>query len=536
MTSYEQISEKVPLVTNVPLGEQIRRESRKRNIAIGVGFLASAVVAVVLVVSLAPSSQNGNSVPILTARSSAEFGASPPGMFGDTESGKRIKRTPVVKIKQGQLQGRIIKSRKSRDYNAFLSIPYGKPPINDLRFEFFKDHVIYFYNPRNQQEAGKNGFTMRHALGAFGHLSTGDGLVGGNMALKDQALAFKWIRDNIEAFGGDPKRVVIFGNSSGSISVHAHLLSEMSRGLFQGAICESGVSIGPNFPEFALKYPEIMAGALAKELNCTDTEDSQEIVKCLKQKDVAELANSVDTVWTLTGESVSANGDTSQMFFTDTPMNLMRKGNVAKVPIIVGVNSAEEFPNAYALLKDQASIDALNENFASQILERKLHLPTDEPDLEREIREIYFNGSGTVTKEHRYGFTDLLSDHTFLHPSRVVGMLHSKHSPVYFYYCTKESEYTLRVDGKYDFEPPYGVGHADEQQYLFYYYGRYPEIKPDDSRMKFSEDMIKIWVSFARDLVPDSLAVEPWNPIQETENGMVWFQLDEKPLRKSIQP
>lgn len=56
--------------------------------------------------------------------------------------------------------------------------------------------------------------------------------VPGNAGMKDQVLALKWVKENIEAFGGDPDNVLIFGNSAGSMSVHLHMLSPMSKGRF----------------------------------------------------------------------------------------------------------------------------------------------------------------------------------------------------------------------------------------------------------------------------------------------------------------
>lgn len=59
-----------------------------------------------------------------------------------------------------------------------------------------------------------------------------DGHAPGNVGLKDQVLVLKWVQQNIHYFGGDPKKVTLFGQSSGATSVHLHMLSPMSQGNF----------------------------------------------------------------------------------------------------------------------------------------------------------------------------------------------------------------------------------------------------------------------------------------------------------------
>lgn len=67
----------------------------------------------------------------------------------------------------------------------------------------------------------------------------------GNMGLKDQVLALKWVQKNIEKFGGDRNKVTIFGQSAGSVCVSLHQISPASQGLFRGAIAMSGSPLNP---------------------------------------------------------------------------------------------------------------------------------------------------------------------------------------------------------------------------------------------------------------------------------------------------
>ncbi len=87
--------------------------------------------------------------------------------------------------------------------------------------------------------------TLNYRLGVFGFLELGGAIDGryrgcGNNGLRDQLLALRWVRDNIAAFGGDPARVTLGGESAGAKDIAALLAAPSSRGLFSRAILESG--------------------------------------------------------------------------------------------------------------------------------------------------------------------------------------------------------------------------------------------------------------------------------------------------------
>lgn len=71
--------------------------------------------------------------------------------------------------------------------------------------------------------------SMQYRLASLGFLYFGTSDVPGNAGLFDQIMALQWIRDNIDAFGGNPDNVTLFGESAGAVSVSMHLLSPLSR-------------------------------------------------------------------------------------------------------------------------------------------------------------------------------------------------------------------------------------------------------------------------------------------------------------------
>jgi len=91
-------------------------------------------------------------------------------------------------------------------------------------------------------ESGLVVVTINYRLGPLGFFALEGTDIQGNQGLKDQALALRWIKNNIVKFGGDPGRITISGESAGAISVHAQVLSPVGKDedLFQGAIAMSG--------------------------------------------------------------------------------------------------------------------------------------------------------------------------------------------------------------------------------------------------------------------------------------------------------
>lgn len=83
--------------------------------------------------------------------------------------------------------------------------------------------------------------TLNYRLGVFGFLYGNRTDCPGNQGFWDQTMAFKWVKNNIRAFGGNPNDITLFGESAGSISISNHIVSNVTRNLFNRAIMQSGI-------------------------------------------------------------------------------------------------------------------------------------------------------------------------------------------------------------------------------------------------------------------------------------------------------
>jgi len=110
--------------------------------------------------------------------------------------------------------------------------------------------------------------SMNYRLGPLGFLSLGDDSAHGNYGLLDQQLALRWVQDHIAAFGGDPQRVTLFGQSAGGASINFHLMSNGSQSLFRNAIIESTGAAGAYIfmsDEEAIANAKALAGKVNSE-------------------------------------------------------------------------------------------------------------------------------------------------------------------------------------------------------------------------------------------------------------------------------
>jgi para-nitrobenzyl esterase len=173
--------------------------------------------------------------------------------------------------------------------------------------------------------------TINHRLGALGFLAhpalaSRPGGPSGNYGLMDQQAALRWVQENIRAFGGDPDNVTISGQSSGGLSVLAHMVSRGSQGLFHRAIVQSGSFA---LTQQSLGGAEADGEAFAAKAGCADqTADG------LRRLPVADLVNSFP--------GAAIPGVVDGEVLEESLGTALAAGRFARVPILNGMNHDEE--------------------------------------------------------------------------------------------------------------------------------------------------------------------------------------------------
>ncbi|ROT66436.1 JHE-like carboxylesterase 1 [Penaeus vannamei] len=181
---------------------------------------------------------------------------------------------------------------------------------------------------------------IQYRLSTLGFLTTGDDEIPGNLGLKDQTMALRWVQDNIRAFGGDPGKVTIFGESAGAASTHFHVLSPMSAGLFQRAIMQSGTALDPwavreDHSDVATRFGEMF--------NCSGSSPltSSELVACLREVPAADLIEAPNKFKVFVDFPSVMAPSVDGEFLPDHPARLLRDGRYNKVDVITGTTQHE---------------------------------------------------------------------------------------------------------------------------------------------------------------------------------------------------
>ena len=358
--------------------------------------------------------------------------------------------------------------------------------------------------------------TINYRLSLWGFLSTGDEHSAGNYGLFDQHMAIQWVHDNIKAFGGDPRRVTIFGESSGAASVVYQSMFQGNRDLFQRAIAQSGSASAMWASTDESKQDAEKLGSL---VGCENLE-SGPLIDCLRNVPVETLNETLNEVkngftrWpcpfvpTVDGEFVKkppkhmfdADSDEESYDFFSTLDFLTgmtdQEGALAASPV-AGIKDAENFtPNRTDFeekLVPQAIAYPLGTNVPKVIKDLVVHEYTDWTNPEN-------------TEKIRNKFMQIYADFMFSVPMLEVINCHATVAQT----SKRTYQYVFAVKPSVSVLPApawiKGAAHIDDVEFIFFddtsgimtYLPWMVDYRPEDWEKDIAKYMMTMWSNFAK--------------------------------------
>ena len=359
------------------------------------------------------------------------------------------------------------------------------------------------YDGTNLARRGVIVVGMNYRMGPLGFLAhpaltaESEHHVSGNYGLLDQIEALRWVQRNIAAFGGDPERVTVFGESAGGNSVYALLLSPLAKGLFQRAIPESGATL--NFQQlkksaYGREPAEQQGVAFAEKCGVKEGPDQLAALRALP---IDVLLNSVPGLDSARSINFRATGMrlapiVDGYVIPDDPMTMFQKGAINGVPLIVGANGNEG--SMFTLI---SKLPANAEAFDA-ILDRDFG-----PKFAATFKELY---PPSKTKQ---SVTDLMGDFSFVDSARFVAQNYEHaRAPAYYYNFSHVTSGSL---GKM-----LGAHHGSEIAFVFDNLQLGKESSPAD--LKVRDAMIGYWVQFATTGNPNRESLPEWPAYNTTDD------------------
>ncbi|OXA44247.1 Esterase FE4 [Folsomia candida] len=282
--------------------------------------------------------------------------------------------------------------------------------------------------------------TLNYRVGVLGFMSTGDSVLPGNLGLKDQVLAIKWVKEHITEFGGNPESITLWGFSAGGVAVHLHMMSPQTKDLFSRAISQSATA----FCHWGLQPPSRLRGyteELANYFHCP-VNDATKMVNCLKDIDPVSVVAAQTQIFRffpfpviIFTPTVELENYDESAFLTEWPDELYKKGEVSNKPWIVSTSKHEGLTAIMALeLSWRWSAVKL---YWNRVAKHVLDLDyLGLPNLNKIIREItrFYFGNRQTTAVTWFDYSNMITDRYFRVPVIKGIQAHSEIGPVYPYY------------------------------------------------------------------------------------------------------
>ncbi|MCX5394018.1 carboxylesterase family protein [Streptomyces sp. NPDC006482] len=336
--------------------------------------------------------------------------------------------------------------------------------------------------------------TLNYRLGALGFLTLPG--AGGNFALLDQQQALRWVRANIGAFGGDPARVTLAGESAGGSAVCNQLASPASRGLYRAAIIQSG-TFG-NCAGTPREQAVTSSLAFAAGLGCTEPATAADCLRAKSTKEILDAQASTRRSWGYTAGTAELPVQPAEAFAS---------GRASRVPVMNGATSKEGLVFAYDSFDrwgNPLTADAYPAALAS----------TFGPDLGARALARY---PLSAYERPAYAYGTAFGDRLFACPALAVDPLLAQRGKVYaFEFADRTSPLFASLPQNTGFD--FGATHAAELNYLFKPYGIAAPFNAEQRAL--AAQMTEYWGSFLHGTPPRARGQQPM-PEQGARPGQV---------------
>uniref|UniRef100_A0A0L8G7V6 Carboxylic ester hydrolase n=1 Tax=Octopus bimaculoides TaxID=37653 RepID=A0A0L8G7V6_OCTBM len=276
--------------------------------------------------------------------------------------------------------------------------------------------------------------SLNYRVGPFGFLSLNDVRAPGNMGLLDQTLAIQWIRDNILSFGGNPKKLTLFGESAGSASVSLHVVSPLSRSLFRNAIMMSGASTAA-WATVPVEDNIARAKEMADFLKCP-TENTTLMIDCFLEADAHKLANAqFHNLHTFLPYTFNPIVDGA--FLTQKPIEYLKNEPLKKDVLVGYVKNEGTYFLIYSLSKyfPLKGTVPIHKSIAGKLI-NKVIAPLRANSVQLDLISYLYGShvyASSETEKYRYILDQAAGDVLFKCPAIEFAQEYSKHGKVYMY-------------------------------------------------------------------------------------------------------
>jgi carboxylesterase type B len=354
--------------------------------------------------------------------------------------------------------------------------------------------------------------TINYRLALLGFLTLNDPLLSGNFGLWDQIEALRWIQKNIEAFGGNPNSVTIFGESAGGMSVSLLTLIPSNKGLFHRAISQSGVA--NNLIISKREMEEKTATLLLERTNCDNKGDVSETLKCLQELPVENITYAItmmefqarlNTSYESGGFIPSVDGELIQenigytRSFDDDMYSFFRSvdfmsGTLNGEGSMVYMGITPQIQELYQFnITEKVPREVLCEMYAPVFVEAVFG---NGPELAQEICDFYTDRESIEAQSNK--ICEFSGDHIFIVPSNTMLSIHAQNneeSKTFQYLITKTSPMPFGGDPPTWFK---GAGHGDDLYLMFQMKDVFPNGDQLDDEKSLSDDVVQYWSNFAK--------------------------------------